>query len=65
MSCIEADLPTAATAADAFAHTCARHPKLNHAAQSTAFAVNRRHVGPGTVLCDGDEVSFLPPVAGG
>jgi molybdopterin synthase sulfur carrier subunit len=28
-------------------------------------AVNREYVGPATVLRDGDEVAFLPPVAGG
>lgn len=28
-------------------------------------AVNREYVGSHTVLRDGDEVAFLPPVAGG
>ena len=28
-------------------------------------AVNREYVPPDTVLRDGDEVAFLPPVAGG
>ena len=28
-------------------------------------AVNREYVAPETVLRDGDEVAFLPPVAGG
>ena len=28
-------------------------------------AVNREHAGGDTVLQDGDEVAFLPPVAGG
>jgi molybdopterin converting factor subunit 1 len=28
-------------------------------------AVNREYVPPSTVLRDGDEVAFLPPVAGG
>ena len=28
-------------------------------------AVNREYVPPETVLHDGDEVAFLPPVAGG
>ncbi len=28
-------------------------------------AVNREYVSPDTVLRDGDEVAFLPPVAGG
>jgi molybdopterin converting factor subunit 1 len=28
-------------------------------------AVNREYAGPGAVLSEGDEVAFLPPVAGG
>jgi len=28
-------------------------------------AVNREYVGSDTILRDGDEVAFLPPVAGG
>ena len=28
-------------------------------------AVKREYVGPETILHDGDEVAFLPPVAGG
>jgi molybdopterin converting factor subunit 1 len=28
-------------------------------------AVNREYAGPGAVLQEGDEVAFLPPVAGG
>ncbi|HYR47102.1 MAG TPA: MoaD/ThiS family protein [Thermoanaerobaculia bacterium] len=28
-------------------------------------AVNREYAGPETILHDGDEVAFLPPVAGG
>ena len=28
-------------------------------------AVNREYAGPDTVLGEGDEVAFLPPVAGG
>jgi molybdopterin converting factor subunit 1 len=30
-----------------------------------AVAVNREYAGPGTVLREGDEVAFLPPVSGG
>ncbi|HEV8611244.1 MAG TPA: MoaD/ThiS family protein [Thermoanaerobaculia bacterium] len=28
-------------------------------------AVNREYVAPDTILAEGDEVAFLPPVAGG
>jgi molybdopterin converting factor small subunit len=30
-----------------------------------AVAVNREVAGPGTLVAPGDEVAFLPPVAGG
>ena len=30
-----------------------------------AAAVNREYVSPDTILREGDEVAFLPPVAGG
>jgi sulfur-carrier protein len=30
-----------------------------------AVAVNREVAGPGTIVAPGDEVAFLPPVAGG
>lgn len=30
-----------------------------------ATAVNRSYAGPATVLEDGDEIAFLPPVSGG
>lgn len=29
------------------------------------IAVNETYAGPDTVLCDGDELAFIPPVAGG
>lgn len=37
----------------------ARYPAMPPA------AVNREYVPPGTRLAEGDEVAFLPPVAGG
>jgi len=59
------ELEDGATAADAFACACAEHPALGRAASAVAFAVNLEHVSPETRLHDGDEVAFLPPVAGG
>lgn len=32
---------------------------------TVAVAVNREYAGLGTVLAEGDEVAFLPPVSGG
>jgi len=36
-----------------------------HFPSTPPAAVNREYVGSDTVLRDGDEVAFLPPVAGG
>jgi len=39
------------------------HPKLLRV--SVAFAVNRDYARPDSVLADGDEVAFIPPISGG
>lgn len=33
--------------------------------QAVVVAVNREYAGADTILADGDEVAFIPPVAGG
>jgi molybdopterin converting factor small subunit len=33
--------------------------------KATLFAINERYVRPGTEICDGDRVAFIPPVSGG
>ena len=40
-------------------------PLFRRFATPPPAAVNREYVPPDTVLCEGDEVTFLPPVAGG
>ncbi|HTY41629.1 MAG TPA: molybdopterin converting factor subunit 1 [Thermoanaerobaculia bacterium] len=40
-------------------------PALARFLKPPPAAVNREYVPPDTVLRDGDEVAFLPPVAGG
>jgi molybdopterin converting factor subunit 1 len=40
-------------------------PLFSRFASMPPAAVNREYVGPETVLAEGDEVAFLPPVAGG
>jgi molybdopterin synthase catalytic subunit len=62
---IEISLPRGATVRDAIgaARAC-----LDGAAGLPAVplvAVNREHADPDRVLGDGDEVAFLPPLAGG
>ena len=41
------------------------HPRLEAVMKSTKLSVNLDVVPPDTTLHDGDEVGFLPPVAGG
>lgn len=42
-----------------------RFPKFQALATSIACAVNQQYAGGSTMLQDGDEVGFLPPVSGG
>ncbi len=59
------ELAEGSTAKDAFNLLSTQHPALRETAESIAFAVNREHVSGETPLHDGDELAFLPPVAGG
>jgi MoaE-MoaD fusion protein len=43
----------------------ARFPRLQSVADSLLFAVNREVAQGSTVLRDGDEIAFMPPVSGG
>jgi molybdopterin synthase sulfur carrier subunit len=43
----------------------AEHPELAQWQEITRFGVNLQFVEPDTVLQDGDEVVFIPPVSGG
>ncbi len=43
----------------------AEMPGLARTGSMPPAAVNCEYTGPDTVLADGDEVAFLPPVAGG
>ena len=40
-------------------------PSLARTGSMPPAAVNREYTGPDTPLAEGDEVAFLPPVAGG
>jgi molybdopterin synthase sulfur carrier subunit len=61
----ELRLQPGATAEDAWSCLAARHPALAASRQSLAAAVNRRYSPFDTVLADGDELVFIPPVSGG
>jgi molybdopterin synthase catalytic subunit len=59
------DIDAAATAADVIALLEEKAPRLAGYRSATRIAINADIVGPETALKDGDELSLLPPVAGG
>ncbi len=59
------DLPDGATVEDLLRRVHARFPKLAPASRSTLIAVGVEYAPRAQVLCEGDEVSFFPPVQGG
>src|SRR3954462_12016100 len=59
------DLPDGATAADALAAACARHPALQAVAQKLRLAVDQEFTGAGRKLRGGSEIALIPPVSGG
>ncbi len=61
----QADLPQGSTALDLWQLYAASHPQLAPNLPHTKFAVNGQYTTPETVLKEGDEVVFIPPVSGG
>jgi MoaE-MoaD fusion protein len=61
----QVDMPESSTLDDVFTHFAQRHPQLREASSSIVLARNQEFVRGSTVLADGDEVAFLPPVSGG
>ena len=59
------DLPPGAVVSDAVTALRAAVPGAETLPQCPLVAINLRHVLPGTRLRDGDELAFLPPLAGG
>lgn len=55
------------SAADLIAHLAARDPGLGAALSSASVrvAVNQKIGAADAVLCDTDEIAFLPPMSGG
>lgn len=53
------------TAEQVYADLTSDHPALEGYRQSVMIMINQRYATPGTVLSDGDEVAFIPPVSGG
>ena len=61
----ELSLPVGATAGDVWRSLREGYGQLAEYAQPPMIAVNESYAGPDTVLRDGDELAFIPPVAGG
>jgi molybdopterin synthase catalytic subunit len=59
------DLPDGATAGQALALACQRHPALQAVADKLRLAVDEDFVQPGRKLRDGCEIALIPPVSGG
>ena len=57
--------PADATVADAWQALAAQTPALAAQREHVRFARNREYVGADQPLSDGDELAFIPPVAGG
>jgi len=59
------DVPDGCTVSDLVGVLRARGRPFDALPADPAVAVNRTYSGPGTRLASGDEVAFIPPVAGG
>jgi molybdopterin converting factor subunit 1 len=59
------ELSEGATAADALAAACARHPALQAVAQKLRLAVDQEFTGVDRKLREGSEIALIPPVSGG
>ena len=62
---VELALPDGARAVDVWQTLCADHEALSGYRKPPMTAVNQDYVEPERVLHDGDELAFIPPVAGG
>lgn len=59
------EVPEGATVADLVRGLRARGEPFDSIPESPAVAVNRSYAHAGHALAAGDEVAFIPPVAGG
>jgi molybdopterin converting factor subunit 1 len=59
------ELPDGTRVRQLWDSVCREIPRLAAFSTMPPAAVNHEYVGGDRVLCDGDEVAFLPPVAGG
>lgn len=61
----ERELPEGTRVRQLWTELCSEIPPFAAFPSMPPAAVNREYVGGDTALRDGDEVTFLPPVAGG
>lgn len=59
------ELPNGSRAADVWERLRSKHRELAGYAQPPMVAINEEYVAPDSPLRDGDELAFIPPVAGG
>jgi molybdopterin synthase catalytic subunit len=59
------DVPDGTSLGSVFERYACNHPRLRELAPSIVAARNQEFADPETLLSDGDEVAFLPPVSGG
>jgi molybdopterin converting factor subunit 1 len=64
-SAADVELPDGARAADVWEQLRGRHRELAGYQRPPMVAVNEEYVAAEHVLRDGDELAFIPPVAGG
>ncbi len=64
-SYMQLDVPRGATLATALEQTYAALPKMREIGNHSMFAVGFDYASPDTILDDGIEISFIPPVQGG
>lgn len=61
----ELALAEGTTARDVWQSLRGQYAKLSDYTQPPMIAINESYAAPETVLRDGDELAFIPPVAGG
>lgn len=65
LSELSLNVPPGTSIRDVLDRLIAEHPQLAQWRDLTRFGVNLQFVPPDTVLQNGDEVVFIPPVSGG
>ena len=62
---LQLDLPEGATPEDVWREIASAYPAIAGRRPSLTAAVNRRYSAFDSVLGEGDEIVFVPPVSGG